>query len=720
MSAIADEALALAALGIQLIPVSKGTKIPAFKNWPQVATADPIKLHEWFDNEDYNSGIRCGLYPNGLYLVAIDIDNGNGKNGSKTIDGLKSLGFDFPPTWMQKTPNGGFHMLYWSSVPIRQGVSVLGEHIDIRCSGGQILGPKSIVNGKSYEVVERIPFAHIPLWIQEGYAKPELKATVLEFKPKLTAEGQVLSLNRAVEYLQSRKPSGEGTRNNSAFLDSCRLKDMGVDETQIPHLIMEYRKLIPMLEFEELQVIAASAFNTGVNTPGCDTPEAVFDKVPVQPKEKDFIDEMNEKYFYCPNVGVCEEKHMNGVLSIAKYNTKTFHELLLSETIKIEINDRIKTLKKSEEWMKSPKRRTYSEIRFIPKNEVDTKTFNLWRGFKVKPHHGISPEKARIGFDKFIQHIKENICDGNEKDFEWLMDYLCHMFQKPWEKPSIAIVLSGDKGTGKNIFIDVLKHLIGPYSATISNNKALSSQFNSIMEDKILVAFDEAFWSGDRSVEGTLKSLITDDYRWIERKGSEKYETRVYDRIFILGNEDRLVNATRNERRYVVFNVSDRRMQDSEFFGDIIEGTYRSGGDGLLMTHFMSRNISNFNHKKFHTTQGVLDQKVQSLLPIEQWWMECLKEGRILGTFEGGEWPKVMSSKDFINTFLKYEKDQISGRYSTSRFSVGKHFKKIAPSCSVQKSIWTDGGSRQFYSFCDLDTARKEWNIATKLETKWD
>jgi hypothetical protein len=717
---VLDEALALASFNVRIIPNRHNSKIPAIEDWPKKASSDPEQIHKWFDKGDYNSGIVCGKVADKMWLVGVDIDNSPGKDGSNSILELADMGLELPPTWTQKTARDGFHRLYWSLVPIRQGVNVLGQGIDIRCEGGQLVGPGSIINGKRYEVINRMAFAFLPPWVQEGYSKAAPQAKVIDLHPKITVANQVLAMQRSIEHLQEQKPLSQGELNDGTLRAALKLKDIGLNQDQIPNTLSAHLKRDGDIDMETFKRITANAFKYGNNTPGVDAPEAVFDKI-VPPKEvkKDYIDEFNDKYFYCPKAGVCEEMYNEGRFYLERYSVKVFHEKMLPESFWETKREIPIKFYKSSEWMESKRRREYKKIRFIPKSEVDKDTFNLWRGFKVKPSE-IASDKGVDGFNKFIQHCRENICSNDEGSFEWLMNFLAHMFQKPWEKPPIAVVLSGEKGTGKNVFIDMLKHLIGPYAATISDNKVFTSPFNAVLEDKILVALDEAFWSGDRSVEGKLKSVITDGERWIERKGNEKYMADVYDRIFILGNEDKLVNATRDERRFAVFNVADTKKQNTAFFGEVIDGL-KAGGDGLLMNYFTVRDISKFNFREAPNTQGLLDQKKQSLSEFEQWWLECLTEGRIIGAVDSGSgWPKTVQTKGLTEIYLCYEQENSRPRYPTSRFSIGKAFKKIAPSCSEQKSVRTSDTVRRAYEFCSLKKAREEWNAATKLNTEWE
>lgn len=86
-------------------------------------------------------GIACGGK-----LIGLDLDRKNGVDGVDTLNSLAArYGFTVPRTQTVCTPSGGFHL--WLSIPA--GVTVpnsagrLGPGIDIRGTGGYIVGPGS-------------------------------------------------------------------------------------------------------------------------------------------------------------------------------------------------------------------------------------------------------------------------------------------------------------------------------------------------------------------------------------------------------------------------------------------------------------------------------------------------------------------------------------------------------------------------------------------------
>ncbi|WP_406452447.1 bifunctional DNA primase/polymerase [Streptomyces sp. NBC_00876] len=170
-------ALSAAEHGLPVIPLS-ATKLPALRSphhdedRPAVcrgacgrpghgvhdATTDPAAVRALFAAAPWATGygIACGRAPHHLIGVDLDIDS-TGRNDS--VAALQQLAlhhlFTIPPTVTVLTPSGGRHI--WLSGP--PGVAVpnsagrLAPGIDIRGTGGYLVGPGSVTAHGSYRLV---------------------------------------------------------------------------------------------------------------------------------------------------------------------------------------------------------------------------------------------------------------------------------------------------------------------------------------------------------------------------------------------------------------------------------------------------------------------------------------------------------------------------------------------------------------------------------------
>jgi hypothetical protein len=292
---------------------------------------------------------------------------------------------------------------------------------------------------------------------------------------------------------------------------------------------------------------------------------------------------------------------------------ETFRKRLAGQTVTLGDGDP-KPIAKA--WLDrgAPVRRSYDGIVFDPSGKADARFYNLWRGFAYTPaadYLGES-EQARAALESWKEHLLKNACGGDAHLARWLTGYFAHMIQRPWEKPLTALVFRGGKGVGKNALVERVGNLLGAHTLVAADRRYLTSNFNSHLENLLLLVLDEAFWSGDKQSEGVLKSLITGSEHNIERKGLEPYRVANLTRVVILGNEDWLVPASADERRYAVFDVGEGRKQDRAFFQKMREGM-EGGGYRLLLKYLQDFDLASVDVNEAPKTDALREQKEHSL-----------------------------------------------------------------------------------------------------------
>lgn len=731
-STVLESALELASHAVRFFPVRPNNKEPAsgMVNFSARATSDPTLLRQIFGDGRFNSGIACGRVADGLYLVGVDIDVKKGVNGFETLEFMHMIGQEFPETWSQETPSGGEHRLFWSPVPIRQGVNIC-PGIDFRGEGGYLVGPGSTIDGLPYVVKNHGEIARFPDWAIREYAKP--LASVHQLLPQgssKSAEDQVLALKRSVEYLQALPPVAHGSRNDAGFKTVARLKDFGLSKDQIPGVLLDHWKCEPMVDWAELVHVTNSAFNYGKNSPAVLAPEHVFPEVVEFPKKTfpleppDFeppsiIDKFNDDHFFIAADGVtrvCWETARDGQFHLERFSLRSFREKYLATTV-VSGN---KNIEASTEWLRSKTRREYEEIRFDPTKKSGPKTYNLFKGFATAPcEPGAEMDPRGISAARdFLRHIEENVCNGDKRLAHWLLGFYADIFQNPGEKPQVALVYQGLKGTGKTIVSEMVNHLIGRHSILIQDRNAIGDKFNSILEDKLSVVFDEAFWSGDKQITGMVHGIITSKTRNIMFKGMESHPAKVYDRITIIGNDLKLVSASAEERRYAVFKVGAGQIQNVAFFKAMREGITLHGGDRFLMRYFLDYNYSDIDVNVAPATEGLNDQKTESLGLFETWWLECLQEGSILGTGVDG-WIESLGVRALYDAFARSVSNDGGSRYKPTKFAISRLLEKICPSAkTVLKKV--EGNALRCTILPPIEVAREEWDKHMRFKSVWE
>lgn len=716
---VLEGALHLASLGFHVFPLIANSKLPAIDDYPNIASRSEKVIRAWWIDpvmgfeQPYNVGISTSRYRDNEALLVVDVDNKGDKKGDDEILRLELEGRELPTTFEQLTPTGGRHLIYRIGSPVKQGSDVLARGLDVRSRGGYIVGASSSIEGRAYTTIYR-DIAAAPQWVIDtcGHS-PERKSR--ENKQDLASDKRVDASRanaRGIHYLTQEAPLAlEGSSgDHTTFLVACKLKDLGVTEEMCSELMFERwnNRCSPPWSSEELQKKVENAYSYGLNAQGSDAPETQFEKIETKKDEVGGhpFDILNSEYAYILTGGsdhiLRETKDHRSQFHLQHLDIDAFHRKLSHVTM----NFSGRTQAVSKIWISSAERRSYDGLCFLPGKTAPKNFYNLWRGFSVEPMlHGPNA-RQKASLDAFLEHALVNVCKGDTKLANWLISYFAHIVQRPWEKPLVALVMRGRKGVGKNALIERMGFLLGESFAVVSNRRYLTGNFNSLLENKLMLTLDEAFWSGDKAAEGVLKDLITGEYHRIERKGKEPYRVENCLRVAILGNEDWLVPASQDERRFAVFNVGDGRKQDRRFFREMREGM-EAGGYSLLLSYLQEYKIE-CDVTEAPKTQGLADQKLSSLSPIHQWWHDCLTAGEIvLGDFGAG-WPTRAEKGSFRASFVRYLKERNIGGWVPNDSSIGKAISECAPTFYTRR-IRIEGERSYFYEMPSLNKARQQF-----------
>jgi hypothetical protein len=258
--------------------------------------------------------------------------------------------------------------------------------------------------------------------------------------------------------------------------------------------------------------------------------------------------------------------------------------------------------------------------------------FNFWRGFSVKP----DPTKS---CEKFLAHVHDNICSGNEEHYQWVLGFLAHLVQKPGEKLGVSLVLRGEEGVGKGkFFARIAGELCKRHYVVIEKVEQLTGRFNAHIQTALTIFVDEGFWAGDKASQGALYHLVTDEDLLIEGKFKNAYMVRNLSRLIIASNEKWVVPAGLKARRWAVLDVSNAKARNREYFAAIEKEIFEDGGLAGLMHHLMTFDLSQVDVYTPPMTQGLLEQKEESFAPHVSWWCEVLQRGTFRYPAANGEY----------------------------------------------------------------------------------
>lgn len=129
--------------------------------------------------------------------------------------------------------------------------------------------------------------------------------------------------------------------------------------------------------------------------------------------------------------------------------------------------------------------------------------------------------------------------------------------------------------------------------------------------------------------EGVLKQLVTEPQIAIERKFFDSVMARNCLHILIASNNDWVVPAGPDERRFFVLDVDDSRQQDPAYF-DPIYAEMDNGGREAMLHDLRKVDLRCFNIREPPASKALGEQKVQSLDPHAKWWLDKLMAGELV------------------------------------------------------------------------------------------
>lgn len=278
-------------------------------------------------------------------------------------------------------------------------------------------------------------------------------------------------------------------------------------------------------------------------------------------------------------------------------------------------------------------------------------TINLWRGFDpaVVAESLLLPSDGSL-CPLVLRHFKINVCDNDANTYNYVLNWCALLFQKPWVKPGVALVLKGLPGMGKNMVAWYLQRMIGKHHYyETSDGESVVGRFNESFALARLMLLDEAIGTDSKRSQSILNTLITSPTIDAEEKMKPRHNIASFHAFLINSNNPFTVKQQNKERRYqnciVDYQVDD--VPKDVFFTDLVREK-DTQGPAAFMAFLMARDISRFNPEtEVRRNRGSWLDFLYSLDPIQRWWFHCLKRGYVL---EGGFVAEGDAEEDLCGT----------------------------------------------------------------------
>lgn len=373
-----------------------------------------------------------------------------------------------------------------------------------------------------------------------------------------------------------------------------------------------------------------------------------------------------------------------------------------------------KTITIASDWLKSTDHLQYDRIIFSPSGNCPDKCYNLWKGFAVEPKRG--------DWSKFKDHVYKVISSEKDYIFNWIMAWMAWIVQNPGgERPGSALVLRGEQGVGKGIFVSGFGQIFGNHYLQINNQNQLTSRFNNHLKNVLLLFIDEGFWAGDKSAEGVIRGIVTEDILPIESKGKDIVVFKNHLYLSISSNHEWLVPAGPDERRFFVIDISSIRKGDKPYFNKIIK-ELKNGGVEAMLFDLLKYEVKIDYLKDFPRTSALLDQIVESMSPVHKFWFEKLRAGHLL-PFDT-KWTGLIQAEKLYDQYVEFC-DTIGERRKKIDKQFGKELRKICKGLDrVYLKTMVDEAEnyahKWHYEFPNLEKCRIFFEKMVQIEIDWD
>ncbi len=308
------------------------------------------------------------------------------------------------------------------------------------------------------------------------------------------------------------------------------------------------------------------------------------------------LNDMNSKHAFMRDVGgkpcvmVWLYDDTIGKKKISFQSVENFYLWYMNQTVPVTMGGgKVAHVELGKWWAKNVGRREYNTTVFDPEHKerdqygalVKNGSLNTWSGL------GIQPEKG--SWKNLRRHIWLVLSNRDKAKFKYIIRWMAWCVQNPGKPAQVAIIFKGKKGTGKGLLANTLVDIFGLHGTIVSSRKGLTGEFNGHLENTSFVFADEAYYPGDKEVEGVIKSIITEPSLYIRDLHKKGKNVKNCLKIIMASNNDWVVPATGDERRFFINQVDDMYAMDgarcgqrNEYFDRIFRELDRGGKQAFL------------------------------------------------------------------------------------------------------------------------------------------
>jgi hypothetical protein len=211
----------------------------------------------------------------------------------------------------------------------------------------------------------------------------------------------------------------------------------------------------------------------------------------------------------------------------------------------------------------------YDKIRTLTtqlnKPKLFDNKFNLCASFlHTRKPYSEYPEEIKMKVELMKSFYLENWTKGNVEQFNFIMQWIANMVRGN-KNQSLLYLRSSTEGIGKSTGSDFLYHyVIGRQLCYKGGSDPLISKFNSILQGKLLVIYEELENMGPaqwKAIGSRIKRDLTSSTKTFESKGIDSWEGENLSNVIINSNVDAIQDDA--GRRIFCLDLNTKRKGDT-------------------------------------------------------------------------------------------------------------------------------------------------------------
>ena len=603
-------------------------------------------------------------------IMVVDLDNKNGKEGSKEFQNLLDELELQVSTLKVKTPNNGYHLYFKYREGLKNTSDIL-DGIDIRTQGGYIIAPYSRIKDGVYEIVELNE-------IQEMDDKLFNKLKDLCNKGKNKASQGTNNTNSTETLTIDFTKVKEGSRNETLFtyiinyaehelhsthrktlltIAKCANNEMPepLEEKEVENIVDSAIKKLLDKEMEAKGSYGGALYssltfnkNNTISVDQLRAGDAILN-------EYDFINTERFFYKYNPDIGLWEKYSKQALLSLVTKDLKT-HCNYWSDTVVRGLTNQVFN-------------NTYSNTDGGSFDQVFNKnpysivfkngTLNLKTGifeeefYKEDYNTIIIPHNYNEKADRPIKTINFlSMMTDSTEEMTFIFEWIGYLLVKSYPIAKM-LFLVGNGGNGKSTLIKLMTSIVGENNTSAVSIKSLvNNRFQgALLYNKLFntVADIGADFFEDSSI---IKALTGDDTITVERKGENGFSYSNFAKMTYSCNKLPKFkdNSAGLERRPIILNLNKDFMNIVQNSGMHINDIIH---DEEEIEKIIAYSVANFmrvleNNNTFTESEGMKKAKTDWL--NDDPLVDFIGEG-----FEiTGEKEDIVAMKEFMVQYKQY------------------------------------------------------------------